>query len=216
MSAATLTTKSSCRLNPDLGEFVSTIYSRAMKSQKFQPRKLAQSLKGITDDLGFDFGLDPNIMDTVQWYLLALADVLCRHPQNILTAPPITYDKAVQQFSSDFEAAPHPVSLSLIRLETSTGLKSEEVGYELHVKAEAAVAAALVVCLQRSFPSEDIFVATPHRIQRQSVLAAVSQAKKRLGVDGLIDTLKGIRIDNNDQGRLTVDTIERLQGKCRI
>ena len=47
--------------------------------------------------------------------------------------------------------------------------------YEAHIKAEAALAVALIKQLRKSAPHEHIFVATPHRIQRQAVRIALER-----------------------------------------
>jgi superfamily I DNA and/or RNA helicase len=101
---------------------------------------------------------------------------------------------------------PHPISLALIRLQTVTS-RPEQIGYELHVRGEAAIAASLVKSLQKCSPDEDIFVATPHRIQRQAVKAALDSGE----VDYLVDAMKGMKIAGNT-GKVVVDTVERLQG----
>ncbi|GLB37711.1 putative AAA domain containing protein [Lyophyllum shimeji] len=64
---------------------------------------------------------------------------------------------------------------------------------EAHVRGEAAVAAAFVTSIQRCSSADDIFVATPHRVQRQAVKAALARVPP-------------------GEPELTVDTIERLQG----
>lgn len=216
----------SYRLNPDLGEFVSTIYSRAFKPQKVQARQLAAALKSISQDLGMDFGIPSEIMDAVQWFLLALSDVMLRSSQTILTPPAILASTPARKKrmsgtsaeGAEIDTAPHPVSLALIRLQTVSPTRSEGVGYEVHVRAEAAVAAALVTSLQRCSPNDDIFVATPHRIQRQAVKAALGMV--RMDDEGLAGAMEGLHIEAEEsdelevgrKGKVTVDTVERLQG----
>lgn len=193
------------RLNPDLGEFVSTIYSRKFKPQKVQARLVAIRLKSLADEEPAD-----GVLNEAQRFLLALSDVMLRLPQNVLQAPRLAvavHDKATRP--NDSNVMPHPVSLALIRLKTVTA-RPEQVGYEVHVRGEAAIAAALVKSLQKCSPGDDIFVATPHRIQRQAVKAAL----KRDDVDSLAEAMGSITIGApiSESGQVTVDTVERLQG----
>ena len=174
------------RLNPDLGEFVSTIYSRAFKPQKVQGRQLARQLRLVEQDMlrENDLGIRKDVVQAVQKFLHALSDVMFRKEPTLLCRPVLQYQEGM---NSGLEHL--PISLVLIKLDVYSRL---EVSYERHVRGEAAVAASLVRCIQRYCPEEDIFVATPHRIQRVAVKAAL------MGVDV----------------GATVDTIERLQGKC--
>ena len=191
------------RLNPDLGEFVSTIYSRAFKPQKVQARQVATRLKSLNIDEESD-----GTTQEVQRFLLALSDVMLRQPQALLQPPrlDVTVHKTSTQ-AVDLSAVPHPISLALIRLQTITS-RPEQVGYEVHVRGEAAIAASLVNSLRKCSPSEDIFVATPHRIQRQAVKAALNSGK----VDSLVNAMQGMDI-SADTGKVVVDTVERLQGE---
>ncbi|KAF8171884.1 hypothetical protein BJ912DRAFT_994826 [Pholiota molesta] len=153
------------RLNPDLGEFVSTIYARQFKPQKVQARKLAEALKSLSgSNSETDIG-NPTISCGVQTFLVALSAVMSKQPQTVLVAPKI-----------------HSIA-PIISLELPT------------VQGEAAVAASIVKLLQRCSPHEDIFVATPHRIQREAVNAALAQPERF-----------------SSGSTVTVDTIERLQG----
>jgi hypothetical protein len=132
---------------------------------------------------------------------------MLRQPQALLQPPrlDVLVDKTGAQ-AVDLSAVPHPISLALIRLQTVTS-RPEQIGYELHVRGEAAIAASLVKSLQKCSPDEDIFVATPHRIQRQAVKAALDSGE----VDYLVDAMKGMKIAGNT-GKVVVDTVERLQG----
>jgi len=176
------------RLNPDLGEFVSTIYSRAFKPQKMQGRQLARQLRSVEHDLvreKDDLGIPEDVVRAVQRFLLALSDVMFRREPTLLCRPVFQYQETTLGMPEHL-----PISLALIKLDVYSRL---EVTYERHVRGEAAVAVSLVRCIQRCCPEEDIFVATLHRIQRGAVKAALA-----MGVD---------------VERVTVDTIERLQGK---
>ncbi|KAJ7647709.1 hypothetical protein FB45DRAFT_987359 [Roridomyces roridus] len=191
------------RLNPDLGEFVSTIYSRAFKPQKVQAKQLAKQLKSIEQDVGRDLGVDPQVLLDVQNFLLALSNVMLRKPQTVLRPPPITLKQNAPLEMQDM-LTPTPISLALVRLETDSS-QPEGVGYEAHVRGEAALAAALITCIRRCSPGEDIFVATPHRIQRQTVKAALQQ-------NDLVREMEALALDESSRGKVTVDTVERLQG----
>ncbi|KAJ7125177.1 AAA domain-containing protein [Mycena epipterygia] len=200
------------RLNPDLGEFVSTIYSRAFKPQKVQAKQLATELKSIERDIGRDLGVRPEVLRDVQNFLLGLADVMLRKSQTVLSPPPITLNrKATIDAAASDSLTPTPISLALLRLQTESA-QPEGVGYEAHVRGEAAVAAALITSIRRCSPGEDIFVATPHRIQRQAVKAALEQAR----LSDLVNELESLELeasaDKPPSGKVTVDTVERLQG----
>ncbi|KAJ6593411.1 P-loop containing nucleoside triphosphate hydrolase protein [Mycena capillaripes] len=198
------------RLNPDLGEFVSTIYSRAFKPQKVQARQLATQLKSVEEDIGQDLGVEPQVLRNVQSFLLALSDVMLRKPQAVLRPPPITLQRRTAIETSD-SFTPTPISLALVRLQTESN-RPEGVGYEAHVRGEAALAAALITSIRRCSPGEDIFVATPHRIQRQAVKAAL----KRAQLSDLANQMEALELEGTPErtvtGTVTVDTVERLQG----
>ncbi|KAJ7686577.1 hypothetical protein B0H17DRAFT_1204242 [Mycena rosella] len=198
------------RLNPDLGEFVSTIYSRAFKPQKVQAKQLATQFKSIERDLGKDLGVQPDVLRGAQNFLLALSNVMLRKPQTVLSPPPIILDHPKTLVAPD-SLTPTPISLALVRLQTESS-RPEGVGYEAHVRGEAALAAALITSLRRCSPGEDIFVATPHRIQRQAVKAALQQVR----LSELVNGMEGLELeaspDGPHAGTVTVDTVERLQG----
>ena len=168
-----------------------------------QARQVATRLKSLNIDDKSD-----ETTQEVQRFLLALSDVMLRQPQTLLQPPRL--DVMVHQTSTqvtDLSAVPHPISLALIRLETSTS-HLEQIGYEVHIRGEAVIAATLVKSLRKCFPSEDIFVATPHRIQRQAVKAALASGE----VDSLVDAMQGMNITAST-GKVVVDTVERLQGE---
>jgi hypothetical protein len=207
-------------LNPDLGEFVSTIYSRAFKPQKVQARQLASALGNVENDIGIDFAIQPRIMEGVQRFLLGLSKAMLRQPQNTLKPPPISgLSDYADSSANSTDIAPHPISLALLRLETFSSRRSEGIGYEVHVRAEALVAAALITSIQRSAPSDDVFVATPHRVQRQAVKTALAMVNAYLPMVEAMERL-GMQEKTQEQvntlrkGTVTVDTVERLQGKC--
>ncbi|EKM81149.1 hypothetical protein AGABI1DRAFT_112842, partial [Agaricus bisporus var. burnettii JB137-S8] len=72
------------RLNPDLGEFVSTIYSRQFKPQKVQNRQLAVALKQAEGLLIPDFPISKIIVEKVRGFFVSLSSVMLRKPQNLL------------------------------------------------------------------------------------------------------------------------------------
>ncbi|KAK7057619.1 AAA-12 domain-containing protein [Favolaschia claudopus] len=204
------------RLNPDLGEFVSTIYSRAFKPQKVQAKQLAMQLKSIENDEEIDLNIEPEVLRNVQNFLLALSDVMLRKTQTTLRPPPISVQDphAITAIETSESFTPTPISLALVRLQTESSWP-EGVGYEAHVRAEASLAAALIISLQRCCPGEDIFVATPHRIQRQAVRTVLANARSA-ATDDLASAMEGLAIDGDvpvrSFGVVTVDTVERLQG----
>ncbi|KAJ7099528.1 hypothetical protein B0H15DRAFT_878098 [Mycena belliarum] len=199
------------RLNPDLGEFVSTIYSRAFKPQKVQAKQLAMELKSVERDVGQDLGVEPQVLRDVQDFLLGLSDVMLRRPQTVLRPPPITTNRETVIKAPDL-LTPTPISLALLRLQTESS-RPEGVGYEAHVRGEAALAAALITSIRRCSPGEDIFVATPHRIQRQAVKAALEEVRlSELANQMLGLGLQGSSASRAIAGTVTVDTVEKLQG----
>ncbi|KAJ3875587.1 AAA domain-containing protein [Lentinula edodes] len=208
------------RLNPDLGEFVSTIYSKAFRPQKVQARRIAVALSSISRmENPQPTNEYVQILNAVHDFLLGLSNVMLKRPQRLLS-PPLITNHIVNSHSNDFHSAmdvvPHPLSLALIQLHTVSRKHRENVGYELHVKAEAAVASALVATIQEYLPGEDIFVATPHRIQRQAVKAALSAGHfdTSITLSKIFDnmTIEGGKGKNTIKSTVTVDTVERLQG----
>lgn len=134
---------------------------------------------------------------------------MSNQPQNEL-APPEIHSKPstnLRDISKSATLAHQPVSLALVHLRTWS-THTHNISYELHVQAEAALAAALVTSLQRCSPKDDIFVATPHRIQREAVKAALSKIRLRK------TAMKRLQIGEEAVcPKVTVDTIERLQGE---
>jgi hypothetical protein len=128
--------------------------------------------------------------------------------QEDLVAPEIHFK---QSGTPEDMSLPHrPVSLALIRLRTWSN-HTRNISYELHVKAEAALAACLVRCLQRCSPQDDVFVATPHRIQREAVKAALSRIRDT-SLEGAFRQLRVSKETTGGGPKVTVDTVERLQG----
>ncbi|PPQ63036.1 hypothetical protein CVT24_005982 [Panaeolus cyanescens] len=197
------------RLNPDLGEFVSTIYSREFKAQKFQARQLAISLTSLDSLDSFDAADFEDVCDVGKEFLSALGHVMLRQPQLLLSPPEITSKSSAKE--PEGEAVTHrPVSLSLIRLATWSS-SNHRVEYEAHVRTEATLAAALVFWLRQCSPRDDVFVATPHRIQREAVKTALRSLQLDFNrSDSPVDAGS-----TSTSSMITVDTIERLQGTLR-
>ncbi|KAF9047439.1 AAA domain-containing protein [Panaeolus papilionaceus] len=196
------------RLNPDLGEFVSTIYSRQFKAQKFQAKQLAISLTSLDNHDSFDEAGFMKICDVGKEFLSALGHVMLRQPQ-LLLSPPEIDSKASSKEPQDAALTHRPVSLSLIRLSTWSS-STHRVEYEAHVRTEATLAAALVFWLRQCSPGDDIFVATPHRIQREAVKNALRSL--HLDVDRTNSPVGAGTPSSTTRPLITVDTIERLQG----
>lgn len=200
-----------CSLNPDLGEFVSTIYQRAFKPQKTQTRRVAERFTLLRNGTANE----SDTLRDVREFLLALSDAMLCKPQTLLQSPRFGAkdDALVPNKVNDIPSTSLlPISLALIRLETHS-MRPERVGYEAHVRGEAAVAAALVSLIRECSPDDDIFVATPHRVQRQAVKEALI-SHRRLGRDGdLADALESLQLSPSESPeKVTVDTVERLQG----
>ncbi|KAJ4483538.1 hypothetical protein J3R30DRAFT_3731697 [Lentinula aciculospora] len=208
------------RLNPDLGEFVSTIYSRAFRPQKVQARQIALALSSISQSETPQATNEYlRILDNIRKFLLGLSHVMLKRPQGVLSPPllsSLNENPQLNEFRPLIDVIPHPLSLALIQLQTVSKRHRENVGYELHVKAEAAVTAALITTIQQHLPGEDIFVATPHRIQRQAVKAALSAGhfNASLSLSKIFNKMTIDEGQGKDQieSSVIVDTIERLQG----
>lgn len=136
---------------------------------------------------------------------------MLRKPQNLLKPPqlkltPEEITKAARSLALDHQ----PISLALIRLRTWSRSFSH-VAYEMHIHGEAALAASLVEFIRKCSPDDDIFVATPHRIQREAVRNALQKSGKHSL--SLEDQFKKVKLGRHSiGGQVTVDTIERLQG----
>lgn len=199
---------------------MSTIYARQFKPQKVQSRKLALSLSQVqrwrVDSQGVGSGANGSTFGKVRTFLNSLSEVMLRKPQSILQPPryrkdvPITGELA----STALPDLNHqPISLSLIRLKTWSS-SAVQFGYETHVHGEAAVAASLVAAIQFCCPEDDIFVATPHRVQREAVKTALARIKG--SEEDLEEEFEKLYVGEGSQGKkrgnITVDTVERLQG----
>ncbi|PPQ77251.1 hypothetical protein CVT26_005990, partial [Gymnopilus dilepis] len=207
------------RLNHDIGDFVSTIYSHRFTAQKSQKRKLAEGLS-IAEGLQLELtALSTELVARVQRFLGLLADAMLKKERaeseeeakkkGVLLPPAIRLTTPTADESSKIPLTPRPVSLALINLH-SWSSQPQSIPYELHVHVEAALAAALVHFLQVCCPNDDVFVATPHRIQREAVKAALAKVTDG---DSLEEAFGRLDIGGgNTKPKVTVDTIERLQG----
>jgi hypothetical protein len=199
-------------LNPDLGEFVSTIYSRQFKPQKVQARQLAIALQRAENIITDDVCISETIFKATRQFLVALSSVMLRKPQRILKPPQLRLTpEETTGITTDLTLSHQPISLALIRLKTRSSL-SNYIPYEMHVHGEAAIATSLVDFIRKCSPNDDIFVATPHRIQREAVKNALQQSR---GHSPTLEAAFGkLRLGSHSiGGQVTVDTIERLQGE---
>lgn len=209
-------------MNQDLGDFVATIYSRTFHAQKVQTRHIAKGLLDLE-------GLGPSTEEPASWstrdYLLAVGRAMLGQRQSTLTPPA---NRSLSTNANDASTlVPRPISLALIRLSASTH-RSEQIGYEVHVRGEAAVAAALVRWIRMACPDETIFVATPHRIQRHAVREALRMSDGATAgalvedennlADALTTAMEGLAADDQqeEQKMVIVDTVERLQGELSV
>ncbi|KAG6850866.1 hypothetical protein H0H93_007484 [Arthromyces matolae] len=237
------------RLNPDLGEFVSTIYSKSFKPQKLQARQLAQNLK-LIENFRFESSteprwkeIQPDILISIQTFLFSLSKAMLREPQSELSPPRIHNNATIAALSAPLTQSgsinivndvtpPQAISLALLKLHAdSRRSPGGDVLYDTHVRGEAEVATALVKMLMKCSPEDDIFVATPHRAQRDAVKAAFRRVgilneggTKNNSLDedetlGLEKLKIGERGDSDGQSgereikeKVRIDTIERLQG----
>jgi hypothetical protein len=151
------------------------------------------------------------VLEDVRQFLLALSAVMRREDQCLLRPPRL--QTVIVDRSAGIRLSPLAVSLALINLQTHASYP-EKVGDEVHVRGEAAVAAALVCLIRQCSPGDNIFVATPHRIQRQAVKAAI--ASMRPSGEALVAATENMQISSNIPAdpppKVVVDTVERLQG----
>lgn len=185
---------------------MSTIYSKAFKPQKAQARRVATQLQQLGTDID-----DGVIQRDARKFLLALSGAMLQSPQKSLQAPrrSIRPDNLVD----DPNLTPRPISLALVSI-SATSSRREQIAYETHVRGEAAFAASLVRLLKSATPSDNIFVATPHRIQRHAVKAALKNE-----MDELTNALSSLQLSGGASaaaGKITVDTVERLQGTRHV
>jgi hypothetical protein len=199
------------RLNADLGEFVELIYSRRFKPMKTHDGDIARELK-----LWLEYSMDSGDMvrEQARCFLLSLADAMdTKSPRSTDLRPP-RIPPTAQIAKGD---GSQPLSFVLIR----TRFSVSHLPYESHVKAEARLAVALVLLLREAFGvDKNIFVATPHRIQRAAVSQALALSGQTTAQGPAPDGEQDPTADPTDPtGRLKVshenlrvDTVEKLQG----
>ncbi|CAG8623386.1 5252_t:CDS:2, partial [Acaulospora colombiana] len=199
-------------LNPDLGEFIQLIYAKKFIAEKSQNAEIAESLQ-----LWLDTEVhEDDAMEQARQFLLNIANAMAqkKHPPNPLIPPRVsTFIRQKDQIRQH-----RSVSLALVKLQVRC---SSGIPYEMHVKAEARLAAALVHWLRESFGVEEsIFVACPHRIQRSAVRQAILSSDEACRLDepqeaGLDNDVEGLTsavdaLHVSERG-LKIDTVERLQ-----
>lgn len=167
-------------LNEDLGDFISTIYLHKFEAQKTQKKHIARQLSALPAG-----GVMP-VDVLASHFLSSLGCAMLGQPHGDLLPPP---GKAPGAPGAGL--LQRPISLALIRLRAHCA-RPQQAGYETHVRGEAALAAALVQAIRRACPQETIFVATPHRIQRQAVRTAIVSSRAA--------SLRAEPVDNVDSG----------------
>ncbi|PPQ75118.1 hypothetical protein CVT26_008296 [Gymnopilus dilepis] len=197
------------RLNPDLGEFISTIYPHQFKPQKVQEPMLAEALSradAMPDTLTT---LPKELTIPIRKFIASLSNVMLhKGAQNILL-PPINHVDRVRYHTPEPVLPNQAVSLALVCLR-SWSKYPQGVSYEMHVQIEAVATAALVNFLQACCPNDDIFVATPRRVQREAVRQALANS---VTDDSLVEEFGRMGIGaKQTMSKITVDTVERLQG----
>ena len=194
------------RLNPDLGNFVQTIYERPFKPQKSQAKLLATQLKRLENEASRDV-----MVEKCRNFFLSLSNVMLGQKQSLLHPPVKDTGKQNVKIQAHGDhgvyanpSIPRPISLAMVRLHV-TGDPQGKMAYESHVHAEAKVAAALVRLLEKACGEGDsIFVACPHKIQRAAVNLALSQWDTREGEQ---------RVQVNDEDRQLQQIVEDGDGR---
>jgi len=173
-------------------------------------------MKSHADDLARELRLrldspvsDDKVKEQARRFLLSLASTVDTKSSRSTVLRPPRVPLTGQVVKDDGSQL---TSLALIRTRFSASHP------ESHVKAEARLAAALVLLLQDTFGAHrSIFVATPYCRQRTAVRQALklsgqttAQGPAPDGERGKMDNLReGLKVPYNN---LRVDTVERLQG----
>lgn len=162
--------------------------------------KLSRQLQSLES-----FDAEGHLLARGKEIILALSSAMRKRSQKILKEPKLQGSAS----SSVPELDTRAISLTLIQL-SAVSRRPEQTGYETHVRGEALFAAGLVRLLQAAAPDETIFVATPHRVQRQAVKDALLSS-----VDDLAAAFGSLHIGSQPgrKEKVVVDTVERLQGK---
>ncbi|KDR81269.1 hypothetical protein GALMADRAFT_61308 [Galerina marginata CBS 339.88] len=191
---------------------ISTIYSHRFNTQKSQGNHLAIALANISTDFKPLPMMPTSILSDAHEFGLSLSDIVNGRPQIRLHRPYHTErpDSPIQNIYRS--PCYQMVSLTLIRL-LNTQSHLQRIEYERWAHWEAMLAVALVYHIRQSSPDDGIFIATPHRLQREVVKTLLSKIDVS-PKDQTIDTaLQNMSISTKQpKCYITVDTIERLQG----
>lgn len=133
---------------------------------------MALRLQQAEDVVIEDLWVSETIREAIRLFLVSLSSVMLRKPQEILHPPRLQLPPT--EITTDLTLSHQPISLALIRLRM---IPSDIMPYEMHVHGEAAVAASLVEFIRKCSPNDDIFVATPHCIQREAVKNALQWSR---------------------------------------
>ena len=198
-------------MNHDLGEFISTIYPCRFQAQKVQSVEVPRALAKLGDKR--HSGDSPSeLLSSIRTFLFELSNVMLgKRDRGILKQPTVHLSSGNASSENCTANWPlKPVSLALIRLK-SASKHARNTSYETQVRVEAAAAATFVHLLRDCCPDDDVFVATPHRIQREAVKAALQKARITEPFEKMFQQMN---ITEEARGRgVTVETIERLQGR---
>jgi hypothetical protein len=217
-------------LNEDLGDFISTIYLHKFEPQKIQKEHIGQHLSNLLPVAS----TAPELVRSASTFLSYIGRAIRGQACGQLKRPKLNPTGRTAQ----------PISLALLRIR-ATGSRLQQAGYEAHVRGEATLAAALVRAIRRACPNESIFVATPHRIQKQAVQRALATSAANhvrfedtaaaegtddededavfhdtVDDDSLVQDLEDLQFGDDVSQRpardmIKHDTIERLQGQSR-
>ncbi|PPQ97003.1 hypothetical protein CVT26_006447 [Gymnopilus dilepis] len=188
------------RLQTDLGEFLSIIYPQQFVSHKIQSPDLAIALGTLAKDKSIDLFEE---FLPIRTFLVELSKAMQGRQADTTLSPPASCHAPLALAGRPL--AQRSVSLSSIRLQTWS-TEFSNIPYDLHLQAEAAVAATLVLCLRTCCPGDNIFVAAPYRVQREAVKSALKTMTTNNRLEAMFDRL------NIATSGVIVETIERLQG----
>ncbi|KDR81135.1 hypothetical protein GALMADRAFT_60592 [Galerina marginata CBS 339.88] len=178
------------RLNPDLSDFISTIYPQPLRSQKLQSRELASLLASLSVYNTANYPLEPLTLINAQYFLITLSRVITEENEQVqdLRSPEIKLSPATNSATSRW------ASLTLMKL-NSHSRQAKCCTYEAQVELEVELAVSLVVLLKQCAPHYSIFVVTPHRFQRESVKRRIRSIASNISPSDIV-----------------IETVERLQG----
>ncbi|GAA94384.1 uncharacterized protein L969DRAFT_199954 [Mixia osmundae IAM 14324] len=174
------------RLNPDLASFVSTIYTRRFVSMKRRAH------------------------DQVARRLQLHLDRLARSPTRVLFSNIACAMQGLPStLTKPFRTAPISAELhaSLINIDLSQASARSPAGC---AESEAQWIARIAHILLDAVDDATVFVACPHRKQRQAVRQAFAQASQ--ASQNLSDLVGSLTLEETRASRIKIETIERLQG----